>query len=92
MKLKYYKTYLFFFYQAHMLTLNTILLPTLCLHVVSLQRHILKLLMNVTDSQVHTKKSEYVPFALYLHMNVYVYNNSSVPSQPNLRFSTSHGI
>jgi len=83
-----------FFYQAYTLTLNTILLPTLCLHVVSLQRHLKrKLLMNVTDSLVHEKKkSEYVPFALYLHMNAYVYNNSSVPSQPNLRFSTSHGI
>lgn len=49
--------------------------------------------MNVTVSLVHKKKkSEYIPFALYSHMNAYVYNNSSVPSQPNLRFSTSHGI
>lgn len=78
-------------YQARMLTLNILLLPTPCLHFVSQQRHIkLKLLTNVTASFVH-KKSEYVPFALYFHMNAYVYNNSSVPSQPNLRFSTSHG-
>ena len=63
MKLKYYRSTFFFFfffplmYQAHMLTLNTVLLATTCLHFVSQQKHIkLKLLMNVTASLVHKRK------------------------------------
>jgi hypothetical protein len=86
--------FLFFMYQAHMLTLNTVPLPTF-VHTLFPSRGTLnlKLLINITASLVHTHtESVYVPFALYLHMNAYVYNNSSVPSQPNLRFSTSHGI
>jgi hypothetical protein len=79
--------------QAHLLKLNIVLLATLCVHFVSLQRHMkLKLFMNLTALFMHKEQCEYVLFALNLHLNGYVYNNSFVTSQPNLRFSTSHAI